>query len=317
MINYLKETIDSIIKPKKPKKKKALVTGGHGFIGSHIVDALVKDDEFDEIRIIDNQSSDAHEQFYISKSKKCVNFIFDIGDFDMIKNIFKDIDVVFHLAAESRIQPAIQNPTLATRTNVTGTCNVLQAAREAGCDRVIYSSTSSAYGLKNTPPLKETMPNDCLNPYSVTKVAGEELCKMYTKLFGLKTITFRYFNVYGDRQCTKGQYAPVIGLFLKQKAAGKNMTVVGDGLQTRDYTNVQDVVNANLSAMVVKEGFGEIYNVGTGKEHTILDIVKMIGGEHEFLPERIGESRFTRANISKTKKVLNWEPTIKLKDYLK
>lgn len=314
MINKLKELLKS--KPKK-KFKKAIVTGGNGFIGSHIVDALVNNEEFDEIRIIDNRSSESHEQFYTNKSPKVMNWIYDIGDYDLIKDLFKDIDVVFHLAAESRIQPAIQNPTLATKTNVNGTCNVLQAAREAGCDRVIYSSTSSAYGLKNKPPLKETMPNDCLNPYSVTKVAGEELCKMYTKLFGLKTITFRYFNVYGDRQCTKGQYAPVIGLFLKQKTAGKAMTVVGDGLQTRDYTNVQDVVAANIAAMSVKEGFGEIYNVGTGKEHTILDIVKMIGGRHKFIPERIGESRFTKADISKTQKVLNWKPTIKLKDYLK
>ncbi len=309
--------IKNIGKLNEKKYKKALVTGGNGFIGSHIVDALVNNEEFDEIRVIDNQSSDAHEQFYFNKSSKVMNWVFDIGNYDLIKDLFKDIDVVFHLAAESRIQPAIQNPTLATKTNVSGTCNVLQAAREAGCDRVIYSSTSSAYGLKNKPPLKETMPNDCLNPYSVTKVAGEELCKMYTELFGLKTITFRYFNVYGDRQCTKGQYAPVIGLFLKQKIAGKAMTVVGDGLQTRDYTNVQDVVAANMSAMSVKEGFGEIYNVGTGKEHTILDIVKMIGGKHKFIPERIGESRFTRADISKTKKVLNWKPTIKLKEYLK
>ena len=314
MINKLKELLTP--KPKK-KFKKAIVTGGNGFIGSHIVDALVNNEEFDEIRIIDNRSSESHEQFYINKSPKVMNWVYDIGDYDLIKDLFKDVDVVFHLAAESRIQPAIQNPTLATKTNVNGTCNVLQAAREAGCDRVIYSSTSSAYGLKNKPPLKETMPNDCLNPYSVTKVAGEELCKMYTKLFGLKTITFRYFNVYGDRQCTKGQYAPVIGLFLKQKTAGKAMTVVGDGLQTRDYTNVQDVVAANIAAMSVKEGFGEIYNVGTGKEHTILDIVKMIGGEHKFIPERIGESRFTKADISKTQKVLNWKPTIKLKDYLK
>ncbi len=304
-------------KPKKKKYKKALVTGGNGFIGSHIVDALVDNDEFDEIRVIDNQSSDAHEQFYFNRSIKVKTWVFDIGDYDLIKDIFKDIDVVFHLAAESRIQPAIQNPTLAARTNVNGTCNVLQAAREAGCDRVIYSSTSSAYGLANNPPLKETMPNDCLNPYSVTKVAGEELCKMYTKLFGLKTITFRYFNVYGDRQCTKGQYAPVIGLFLKQKAAGKKMTVVGDGLQTRDYTNVADVVSANLAAMKVDKGFGEIYNVGTGKDYSILDLVKMIGGEYTHIPERIGESRHTRANISKTKKVLDWEPIVKLKDYLK
>ena len=192
--------IKNIGKLNKKKYKKALVTGGNGFIGSHIVDALVNNEEFDEIRVIDNQSSDAHEQFYFNKSSKVMNWVFDIGNYDLIKDLFKDIDVVFHLAAESRIQPAIQNPTLATKTNVSGTCNVLQAAREAGCDRVIYSSTSSAYGLKNKPPLKETMPNDCLNPYSVTKVAGEELCKMYTELFGLKTITFRYFNVYGDIQ---------------------------------------------------------------------------------------------------------------------
>ncbi len=317
MITAIKTTIQKLVKPLKKGKKKALVTGGNGFIGSHIVDALVKNPEFDEVRIIDNQSSDAHDQFYFNGSEKVTNFRWDISDFDLIRPLFNDVSVVFHLAAESRIQPAIQNPTLATKTNVTGTCNILQAAREAGCDRVIYSSTSSAYGLANTPPLKEDMPNDCLNPYSVTKVAGEELCKMYTDLFGLKTIIFRYFNVYGERQCTKGQYAPVIGLFLKQKAAEKKMTVVGDGLQTRDYTNVADVVSVNLKAMDVKEGFGEIYNVGTGKEHSILDLVELIGGEHEHIPERIGESRNTRADISKTKKVLGWKPTVKLEDYLK
>lgn len=316
MIKGIKETIKKLILPKKKSKMKAIVTGGNGFIGSHIVDELVRNKKFDEIRIIDNQSSDAHEHFYFSNSKKVRNFSWDIADFDLIRPLFNDIDVVFHLAAESRIQPAIQNPALAAKTNVTGTCNVLQAAREAGCDRVIYSSTSSAYGLANTPPLKEDMPNDCLNPYSVTKVAGEELCKMYTSLFGLKTIIFRYFNVYGDRQCTKGQYAPVIGLFLKQKAAGEKMTVVGDGLQTRDYTNVADVVNVNMQAMVTKKGFGEIYNVGTGKEHSILDLVNIIGGKHEHIPERIGESRNTKADISKTMKILNWKPIIKLEDYL-
>jgi len=316
MIKGIKETIRKLVLPKKKGKLKAIVTGGNGFIGSHIVDELVKNKKFDEIRIIDNQSSDAHEHFYYSNSDKVRNFVWDIADFNLIRPLFNDVDVVFHLAAESRIQPAIQNPALAAKTNVTGTCNVLQAAREAGCDRVIYSSTSSAYGLANTPPLKEDMPNDCLNPYSVTKVAGEELCKMYTSLFGLKTITFRYFNVYGDRQCTKGQYAPVIGLFLKQKEAGEKMTVVGDGLQTRDYTNVKDVVRVNMQAMITKEGFGEIYNVGTGKEHSILDLVNIIGGKHKHIPERIGESRNTKADISKTMKILNWKPIIKLEDYL-
>ena len=317
MINKIKTTLSKLLLPKSKGKMKAIVTGGNGFIGSHIVDELVNNKKFDEIRIIDNHSSDAHEQFYYNRNKKVRNFCYDIANFNLIRPLFDDVDVVFHLAAESRIQPAIQNPTLAAQTNVTGTCNILQAAREAGCDRVIYSSTSSAYGLKNIPPLKEDMPNDCLNPYSVTKVAGEELCKMYTKLFGLKTITFRYFNVYGDRQCTKGQYAPVIGLFLKQKAAGEKMTVVGDGLQTRDYTNVKDVVNVNIKAMTVKKGFGEIYNVGTGIEHSILDLVKIISGKHVHIPERIGESRNTRADISKTKKLLNWKPTVKLEDYLK
>jgi UDP-glucose 4-epimerase len=310
--------IKNIINPKPVKKyKKAIVTGGNGFIGSHIVDALVDNDAFDEIRIIDNNSAESHDKFYFNKSKKVMNFMFDIGEFHLIKPIFKDIDYVFHLAAESRIQIATQNPTLATKTNTTGTCNVLQAAKEAGCDRVIYSSTSSAYGKNNDISLKETMPNDCLNPYSVTKVAGEELCKMYTKLFGLKTIILRYFNVYGDRQPLKGQYAPVIGLFLKQKQQNQPMTIVGDGLQTRDFTNVEDVIEANLLAMNVEKGFGEIYNIGTGKSYSMLDLVRMIGGESKHIPKRIGESKHTRANNSKAKKVLGWSPKIKLKDYLK
>ena len=309
--------IKNIGKLNKKKYKKALVTGGNGFIGSHIVDALVNNEEFDEIRVIDNQSAESHDKFYFNRSSKVMNWVFDIGDYDLIKDLFKDIDVVFHLAAESRIQIATNNPTLAAKTNTTGTCNVLQAAREAGCDRVIYSSTSSAYGKNDSISLKETMPNDCLNPYSVTKVAGEELCKMYTKLFGFKTITLRYFNVYGDRQPLKGQYAPVIGLFLKQKEQGKKMTVVGDGLQTRDFTNIKDVVEANMLAMDVKEGFGEIFNIGTGKSYAILDLVKMIGGSYKHIPERIGESKHTRANNSKAKKILGWIPKLSLKDYLK
>ena len=294
-------------------KGKALVTGGCGFIGSNLVDSLINKGW--EVIVIDNLSSEFHEQFYYND--KATYYEYDILNFDKIRPLFEGVDHVFHLAAESRIQPAILNPTHAVSVNSVGTCNILQAAREAGCDRVIYSSTSSAYGLVNIPPLKEDMPKDCLNPYSISKVNGEELCKMYTDLFGLKTITFRYFNVYGDRQCTKGQYAPVIGLFLRQKEAGEKMTVVGDGLQTRDYTNVEDVVQANVLAMEVKKGFGEIYNVGTGKEYSILDLVKIIGGEYEHIPERIGECRFTRADISKSKSILGYNPKVKLEDYLK
>ena len=291
---------------------KALVTGGAGFIGSNLVDTLI--DKGWEVIVIDDESSDAHEQFYFNPKAKYLKF--SITNYKAIRPCFEGVDYVFHLAAESRIQPAIQNPTHAVHVNAVGTCNVLQAAREAGVKRVIYSSTSSAYGLKNEPPLVETMPKDCLNPYSVSKTAGEELCKMYNDLFGLETITFRYFNVYGPRQCTRGQYAPVIGLFLRQKANGKPMTVVGDGLQTRDYTHVYDVVQANILATECTEGLGEIINIGTGISHNILDLVEMIGGDHIHIDPRPGECRHTKANNEKAKRILKWEPTQSLKEYL-
>lgn len=292
---------------------KALVTGGAGFIGSNLVDSLI--DKGWEVIVIDDESSDAHDQFYFNPKAKYVKF--SIVNYNAIRPCFEGVDYVFHLAAEARIQPAIQNPTHAVHVNAVGTCNVLQAAREAGVKRVIYSSTSSAYGLKNEPPLVETMPKDCLNPYSVSKTAGEELCKMYNDLFGLETITFRYFNVYGPRQCTKGQYAPVIGLFLRQKANGEPMTVVGDGLQTRDYTHVYDVVKANILATECTEGLGEVINIGTGTSYSVLDLVGMIQGEHVHIPPRIGESRHTKANNEKAKRILKWEPTETLEEYLK
>lgn len=293
-------------------KTKALITGGAGFIGSNLVDALILKGW--EVIVIDNLSSEAHEQFYFND--QATYYEYDIMEYDKIYPLFKGVDFVFHLAAESRIQPAIKNPLYAVGVNTVGTCNILQASREHNVKRVIYSSTSAAYGLKNEPPLIETMPKDCLNPYSVSKTSGEELCKMYTDLYGLKTITFRYFNVYGPRQCTRGQYAPVIGLFLKQKENNLPMTVVGDGLQTRDYTHVYDVVEANILATSCKKGFGEIYNIGTGVSYNILDLVKMIGGDHTHIPPRIGECRHTKADISKAQKVLNWEPQIKLINYL-
>lgn len=292
---------------------KALVTGGAGFIGSNLVDSLI--DKGWEVVVIDDESSDAHEQFYFNPKAKYVKF--SIVNYKAIRPCFEGVDYVFHLAAEARIQPAIQNPIHAVTVNSVGTCTVLQCAREAGVKRVIYSSTSSAYGLKNEPPLVETMPKDCLNPYSVSKTSGEELCKMYTDLFGLETITFRYFNVYGPRECTKGQYAPVIGLFLRQKANGEPMTVVGDGLQTRDYTHVYDVVQANILATECTEGIGEIINIGTGTNHSVLDLVNMIQGEHIHIPPRMGESRHTKANNEKAKRILKWEPVMDLKEYLK
>ena len=299
---------------------KCLVTGGAGFIGSNLVDRLINDGH--EVIVIDNEYSDAHDSFYWND--KAENYRWDIRNYNDIEPLFEGVDFVFHLAAEARIQPAIENPVDAVEINVVGTCNVLQAARVHNIKRVIYSSTSSAYGLKNQIPLKESMMKDCLNPYSVSKTAGEELCKMYTDLFGLKTITFRYFNVYGERQPTKGQYAPVIGLFLRQNRNDRPMTIVGDGKQTRDYTYVGDVVEANIAATKCKSGFGEIFNIGTGMQTDIIELAEMIGRRklhtgkwsHMSIPDRPGECRFTQADISKAKNILQWEPKIKLEDWI-
>jgi UDP-glucose 4-epimerase len=293
---------------------KYLVTGGAGFIGSNIVDFLLK--EGHQVVVVDNESSEAHEKFFWNSG--ATNFKIDICDYELLLEAMRGVDVVFHLAAEARIQPAILNPLHAVKVNTLGTCNVLQAAKVSGVKRVVYSSTSSAYGLKNKIPLKEDMVKDCLNPYSVSKTAGEELCSMYYSLYGLETVIFRYFNVYGERQPTKGQYAPVIGLFLKQVAAGKPMTVVGDGLQTRDYTHVSDVVLANYLAATTKnrEAFGQIFNVGTGKNYSVLDLVKIIGGNHEFIAPRPGECRETLADINKIQTILGWTPRVVLEEWI-
>jgi UDP-glucose 4-epimerase len=291
---------------------KSLVTGGAGFIGSHVVDKLV--DLGHEVVVIDDQSAIAHDHFYFN-DKAQHNCISITNSY--ISGLFQGVDYVFHLAAESRIQPALINPELAIQTNVLGTCKILRYALQYGIKRVIYSSTSSAYGLANTIPLQEDMKKDCLNPYSITKTAGEDFCRMYTNLYGLETVTFRYFNVYGERQPTKGQYAPVVGLFQKQSAAGEPMTIVGDGEQTRDYTHVSDVVAANIAAMnAPKEASGELFNIGTGTRYSVNDIAKLVGGEVTHIPPRLGEARDTQADNSKARRILNWEPKVKLEDWL-
>ena len=294
--------------------KKAIVTGGAGFIGSNLVDYLLSLGV--DVTVIDNESSDAHDEFYWNPEAK--NFKFDICDYDNIRDLFEGIDIVFHLAAEARIQPTLENPVLAAQSNTVGTCTVLQCAKEAGVKRVGYSSTSAAYGLKNKLPNVEVMPNDCLNPYSVTKPAGEELCKMYTNLFGLETVVLRYFNVYGERQPIKGQYAPVIGIFYRQKNNNEPMTIVGDGTQRRDFTHVKDVVSANIQASDVSKNIqGETFNIGTGENYSILEIAKLIKGEYIFIDPRLGEAKETLADNSKAKYMLNWKPHINLKNWIK
>jgi len=292
---------------------RVLVTGGAGFIGSHIVDRLVHDKH--EVIVIDDESANNETFYWNDKSE---NYRADITNYGEIEGIFKNVDVVFHLAAESRLQPAILNPHRACSVNYMGTFNVLQSARENNVGRVIYSSTSSAYGLLNAPPLVEDMPPDCLNPYSSTKAAAEDLCRMYNKLYGLPTIMFRYFNVYGERMPSVGQYAPVMAIFLRQKARGEPLTVVGDGKQCRDFVHVKDVVEANIAAMKTdnEKCFGEIFNVGSGSHYSIVEIAKMISNDIMFAKERPGEALDNLSNIDKIKSMLGWYPSVKLHEWI-
>ena len=282
----------------------SLVTGGAGFIGSHIVEQLISIGH--EVVVVDNEYSD-NENFYWRKDTYNVNI--DITD-KALKNAFTNVDYVFHLAAEARIGPSIENPVNAVNINTLGTCNVLQCARDAGVKKVMYSSTSSGYGL-NPSPNDETQPDDCLNPYSVSKVAGEKICKMYTDLFGLKTVIFRYFNVFGERAPRKGQYAPVIGIFLRQLAAGEKLTIVGDGEQRRDFVYVKDVANANIMTALSNaddEAYGQVYNVGSGKNYSVNDIASFISDDTINIPPRVGEARNSLANIDKIYKTFAWKP---------
>ncbi len=293
---------------------KCLVTGGAGFIGSNLVDRLLELGH--EVIVIDNEFSDAHDHFYWND--KAQNYKYDIANYEATRPLYDGVDYVFHLAAEARIQPAILNPIEAVRINTVGTCTVLQCSREAGVKRVMYSSTSSAYG-KNEPPNIETQYEDCLNPYSVSKVAGEKLCKMYTELYALPTVIFRYFNVYGERQPLRGQYAPVIGIFLRQKADGEPLTIVGDGNQRRDFTYVGDICQANILAATKEvdyEAYGQVYNVGTGNNYSINQVARMISNNTTNIVPRPGETRLSLANNQKIRKTFGWEPKMKLQDWI-
>ena len=294
---------------------KSLVTGGAGFIGSNLVDGLLSLGH--EVIVIDNEYSDAHDHFYWNDHTE--NYKYDIRDYEKTRPLYDGVDYVFHIAAEARIQPSILNPVEAISINSVGTCTVLQCAREAGVKKLMYSSTSAGYGM-NPQPNVETQPDDCLNPYSISKVNGEKLCKMYTDLFNLDTVIFRYFNVYGERQPIRGQYAPVIGIFLRQLEAGQPLTIVGDGEQRRDFTYVKDIVNANIMAALSnadKEAYGQVYNVGSGVNYSVNEVAEMISNNIKYIPPRLGEARISLANVDKIYKTFAWKPQQSLEKWIK
>ena len=287
----------------------SLVTGGFGFIGSHIVDALLELGH--KVVVIDDMSASENEKFYINK--KAVNHTKDIST-DDCSSLFENVDFVFHLAARSRIQPTIGSPGRCFEVNVVGTQRVLEWSRMNSVKKLIYSGTSSLYGHQNTIPFAPNMPSDCLNPYSMSKWMGEQVCKLYSQLYELDSVTLRYFNVYGPREPIKGKYAPVVGLFKRQASEGCPMTIVGDGSQRRDFTYVSDVVKANICAMNSETNGYRTYNVGTGVNYSILEIADMIGSEKIHISSRLAEVKETLADISLTTKDLGWVPEFNLKD---
>ena len=293
----------------------SLVTGGAGFIGSNLVDYLIQQGH--EVICVDNESAECNDKFYWND--RACNIIGDITDYKFMKNLFTDVDYVFHLAAESRLQPAIKNPIEAVYKNCVGTTTILQCAREAGVKRFVYSSTSSGYGF-NPSPNVETQPDDCLNPYSASKVAAEKFCKMYSDLYGLETVVLRYFNVFGERSPRRGQYAPVIGIFDRQKLSGEALTIVGDGTQRRDFIYVGDVAKANLiaaEATLDKKYFGQVFNIGSGINYSVQEIADAISDNQTYIPKRDGEMETTWSNIEKASEILGWKPEVDVLEWIK
>ncbi len=282
--------------------KKYIVTGGAGFIGSNLVDALIE--RGDEVHVIDNLSGG----FESNVNPKATLHKVDIRNLEEIKPLFTGIDGVFHFAALPRVQYSIEHPVETNEVNINGTQNILIASQLAGVKRVVYSASSSAYGDQATMPLVETMLPRPLSPYGMQKYVGEHICRIWSVIHGIETVSLRYFNVYGPRQSSEGAYALVIARFLKQKKDGQKMTITGDGLQTRDFTHVRDVVRANILAMESdKVGKGEVMNIGGGEQHSVLEIAQMIGGEYEFIAPRI-EPRHTLADTTLAKTLIGWEP---------
>lgn len=275
-------------------KQKAVVTGGAGFIGTHVVRGL----------------SDAGYEVSVVDIKKDG----DVRDLADLKKRFAGADIVFHLAALPRVQYSIEHPEETHDTNLTGTLNVLLAAKDAGIKKVVYSASSSAYGNQSTMPLKEEMLTHPISPYGLQKYVGELYCRLFSEVYGLPTVSLRYFNVYGPGASAEGAYALVIAKFLKQRMEGGPMTITGDGTQTRDYTHVYDVVRANiLAATSQKIGKGEVINIGAGNNASVNKIAELIGGPTTFVPARL-EPHDTLADNSRAKKLLGWEPQVSLEE---
>ena len=291
---------------------KALITGGAGFIGSHLSDKLIKLGH--EVIIIDNLSNGRLNNIEHLLDNK--NFKFhelDIINLEDIRPIFKDVDWVFHLAGIGDIVPSIENPKQYYDCNVTGTFNVLESSRAVGVKKIIYAASSTCYGIPDNYPTAETADIRPQFPYALTKYMGEELIMHWSQTYNIPAISLRLFNVYGPRSRTSGAYGAVFGVFLAQKLAEKPYTIVGDGKQTRDFTFVSDIAAAFIAA-AESDVSGEIINIGSDNTYSVNRLVELLGGDEVHIPKRPGEPDCTWADISKARKLLNWKPKVSLEE---
>tara|TARA_Y100000593_G_scaffold17200_1_gene34375 strand:+ start:4017 stop:4928 length:912 start_codon:yes stop_codon:yes gene_type:complete len=294
---------------------KCLVTGGAGFIGAHLVDRLLEDGH--DVVVLDNLSTGNYDNI----DKRAYFSTIDISIYNSMKSMFKNVDVVFHTAARARVQPSIKDPVGFNKVNVDGTLNILKLCVENGVKRFVFSSSSSVYGDVEQLPTLEHQKLNPMSPYALQKLTGEQYCKLFSDLYGLETISLRYFNVYGDRMPLDGEYKTVIPVFIEQILNNKPMTIRGDGEQRRDFTHVDDVVEANIKAgfnakIPIFECKGDVFNIGNGDNRSVNQIADMIGGDRINI-EPVIEPRETLADNSKAYKVLGWEPTMKIENWIK
>ena len=294
---------------------KCLVTGGAGFIGSHVVDHLLKDGH--QVIVLDNFCTGYLGNLVQHRGSPHFNWEqVDITNMKAIQPFFHNIDWVFHLAALADIVPSIERPMDYHRTNVDGTVNVLEASRLAGVKRFLYTASASCYGFPNIIPTPEIADIKLESPYALTKYVGEQYVLHWGKVYGLGVVSLRLFNVFGLRSRTSGAYGAVFGIFLAQKLNNKPFTVVGDGTQTRDFIFVTDVANALVMA-AKSDIVNEVINVGSGIPNSVNYLVELLDGSVVHIPKRPGEPDCSSANISRIRKLLGWKPTISFEEGVK
>ncbi|MBS0624640.1 MAG: SDR family oxidoreductase [Verrucomicrobia bacterium] len=284
---------------------KTIVTGGAGFIGSHLTDRLLS--EGHSVTVIDNLCGGWMKNLQNAEKSPDFQFIHaDIRDKNALRGLFEGADWVFHLAALADIVPSIEKPRDYFETNVDGTFNVLEEAKRANVKRFLYAASSSCYGIPSQYPTPETTPASPQYPYALTKYLGEQLVMHWAQIYNLPALSLRLFNVFGPRSRTTGCYGAVFGVFLAQKLNGKPFTVVGDGNQTRDFTYVEDIVDAFYTA-ALSDLTNEYFNVGSSGHYSVNRLVELLGGPITYIPKRPGEPDCTFADVSKIQKKLNWK----------